>query len=167
MGVHWTKSSAGNQARAVVCPLSKIPGFLSGSCHHEFDRHKSNRIQANGIFIIPGLLVFGPSLSGLVGLRAFPFRACWSSGLPFLSGLITMGSIVINRTGFKRTAFSLLLDSVRTCCRPDLFVNMSSIVINRTKLDWMECSGVRYVLHEFLSNTRLTIGRFLCAHDPL
>ena len=24
----------------------------------------------------PGLLVFGPSLSGLVGLRAFPFRAC-------------------------------------------------------------------------------------------
>ena len=145
MGVHWTKSSAGNQARAVMCPLSKIPGFLSGSCHHEFDRHKSNRIQANGIFIIPGLLVFGPSLSGLV----------------------TMGSIVINRTGFKRTAFSLLLDSVRTCCRPDLFVNMSSIVINRTKLDWMECSGVRYVSHEFLSNTRLTIGRFLCAHDPL
>ena len=57
MGLHWTKVSAGIQARAVVCPLSKIPGFLSG--------------------------------------------------------LVTMSSIVMNRAGLNRTSFSLLLDSVR------------------------------------------------------
>ena len=99
--------------------------------------------------------------------RQGPSCVLYPRFLPSFPGLVTMSSIVINRTGSKRTAFSLLLDSVRTCCRPDLFVNMSSVVINRTKLDWMECSGVRYVSHEFLSNTRLTIGRFLCAHDPL
>ena len=104
MGVHWTKSSAGIQARTVVCPSSKIPGFLSGSCHHEFDRHKSNRIQANGIFIIPGLLVFGPSLSGLVGLRAFPFRACWSSGLPF-PGLLVFGPSLSGLVGLRAFPF--------------------------------------------------------------
>ena len=37
---------------------------------------------------------------------------------------------------------------------------MSSIVMNRTKLDWTACNGVRCVSHEFLPHTRLTIGRF-------
>ena len=50
-------------------------------------------------------------------------RCCGRVGRPscswaLVSGLVTMSSIAMNRTGFKRTLFVLLLDSDRACCCP-------------------------------------------------
>ena len=42
--------------------------------------------------------------SGLVGLRAFPFRACWSSGLPF-PGLLVFGPSLSGLVGLRAFPF--------------------------------------------------------------
>ena len=114
-GMHWLKVSAGIQARAFGCPLSKIPGlpfWACGCCRPGLP--------------FPGLVV--------VVVRGFPFRGLWllSSGASLSGacgccrpGLPFPGLVVVVVRGFPFRGLWLLssgasLSGACGCCRPGL-----------------------------------------------
>ncbi len=110
--------------KGFLCPLSEIPGLpLRDVC-------LSVGPSSSGCLSV--CLSCGPSSSGCLSVWAsfrvdyllrvcrvgFSLRVVVAAGAFLFSGLVTMSSIVMNRTGLKRTLFVLSLDSDRVCCCP-------------------------------------------------